>query len=236
MKNRKMFTGILFILAGIGLIVNRLGYFTEISIFSILATVYLVYFIMRSIRRRNVFGILIPLSLIGVIYWDYLGFSSLNPWTLVWASTLISIGVSIIFKPKNQYKFYSKFEHKDGNFREDYNSYKNVDGNVYIESTFSECIRYLQDEDLKNVKLESTFGSMKIYFENVKPSEEDLVVDLEATFSGMELYIPKEWNVINDVDVTFGGVEENNRNTGEGIYTVRLIGEATFAGVNIIYI
>lgn len=234
MENRKIFTGILFILAGIGLIVNKLGYFADISIFNLIITVYLVYFIMRSIRRRNIFGILIPLALIGVIYWDYLGLNSINPWTLVWSSILISIGISTIFKPN--YKVYSKVKYKDGSTRKDYSSYENVDGNVHIEATFSESIRYLQDEDLKNIRLESTFGSMKIYFENIEPLEEELVVDLEATFAGVELYVPKEWQVVNDVDVTFGGVKENNRNTGENIYTVRLRGEATFAGVNIIYI
>src|SRR5699024_9423309 len=179
---------------GIGLVVDKLGYLPDISIFSFLASVYLLYFIIKSIRRRNIFGILIPLSLIGVIYWDYIGLNSLNPWTLVWSSILISIGVSIIFKPKNKFKVYKGFK------------YKNVDENIYIESTFSESIRYLRDEDIKNVKLESTFGSMKIYFDDVKPLEDYLTVDIEATFSGVELYIPKEWKVINNVDVTFGGV------------------------------
>ncbi|HLR20976.1 MAG TPA: hypothetical protein VK087_03125 [Tissierellaceae bacterium] len=236
MKNKKIFTGVLFIIAGIGLVVDKLGYLPDISIFSFLASIYLLYFIIKSIRRRNIFGILIPLSLIGVIYWDYIGLNSLNPWTLVWSSILISIGVSIIFKPKNKFKVYKGFKYKNDSFNKDSNFYENVDGNIYIESTFSESIRYLRDEDIKNVKLESTFGSMKIYFDDVKPLEDYLTVDIEATFSGVELYIPKEWKVINNVDVTFGGVKENNKNTDEQIYKLILNGESTFSGVNIIYI
>lgn len=241
MKNKRIFTGVLFIIAGLGLVANRLGYFANISIFNILATVYLISFIAKSIVRRNVYGILIPLSLLGVIYWDYIGVSSFNPWTLVWAAGLISTGISIIFKPKNRFRVYKSFQYKNNSFNnddisEDDISYKNIDGNISIETTFSGCIRYLKGEDLKRVNLECTFGGMKIYFDNIKPLDNNLIVNIDATFSGVELYIPKEWRVTDNVDTTFGAVKENNKNTGEGIYNVILNGESTFSGVNIIYI
>ena len=42
MKKESIFWGILFILAGIFLIVSKLGYFPDVNVFSLLLTVFLV--------------------------------------------------------------------------------------------------------------------------------------------------------------------------------------------------
>lgn len=230
MRDKKILTGLLFIIAGIGLVVNKLGYFEDINIFGFLATVYLVYWIARGVRRRSIFAVLVPLSLIGVIYWDYLGIASFNPWILVWAAVLVSIGLSIIFRPRKRFKVFGKFRHENSD------SYEEVDGVIYIDSVFSECIRYLNSDSLEKVKLDSSFGSMKIFFDNVKPKDGQLIVDLDASFSGIELYVPKEWEVINRMDVSFGSVNEKSRNTGEKTKTIILKGDGAFCGVDIIYI
>lgn len=230
MRNKKNLTGILFILAGVGLVANRLGFLKEINMFSMIAAVYLIYIIVRSIAKHNIYGILIPLSLLGVIFWDYIGNSSLSPWTFVGASVLVSIGLSIIFKPKNKYRIFGRSRNGD------FHSYKDEDGKILIESTFSECIRYLQGDDIERVRLESSFGSMKIYFDKITLRNNELYVDVESSFSGVELYIPRDWEVISKIDVIFGSVDEKNRNSGEKTNTIYLHGDVTFSGVDIIYI
>lgn len=230
MRNKKKLTGILFILAGLGLVANRLGYLQGINVFSMVITGYLIYIIIKSIAKVNIGGILVPLSLIGVIFWDYIGIQSFNPWTFVWASLLVSIGISLIFKPKKKYGIFGRFR-SDNAY-----SYQEKDGRILIESTFSECIRYLQGEDIESVKLESSFGSMKIYFDKLQVKNNELFVEIESAFSGIELYLPRDWEVINKVDAIFGAVNEKNRNSGEKTNTIFLHGDTTFSGVEIIYI
>lgn len=234
--NKKIFTGGLFIIAGIGLVIDRLGYLQGVSTFNLLASGYMTYLIVKGISRRNIFSILIPLSLLGVIYWDFIGPSSFNPWTLVWAAILVSIGISIIFKPKRRFKMHWDFK-GNGEFKDRAKqSYEEGEESIHIGSTFSECIRYLQGEDIKNVKLDNTFGSMKIYFDNISPKDDYLVVDIDATFSGVELYVPRDWEVRSNLEATFGGVKERNKSDNEKTKTLILQGDATFAGVEIIYI
>lgn len=229
MRNRNIFMGLLFILAGVGLLANKLGFFKDINVFNLIVTIFLIYIIIKNIMRRNIFGFLVPLSLIAVIYSDYLGISSFNPWVIVSATALISIGLSLIFKPKRKYKVYTSVEFETDRLKE-------VDGNVYIESTFSEGIKYLKSEDLKSVTVDATFGSAKVYFDSVKFSGDTVTVNLDATFAGVELYIPKDWRFIDNTDVTFGSVIEKNKGGNGKEKTIILEGDVIFGSVDIIYV
>lgn len=240
MKNRKFFTGVFFILAGIGLVMNKMGYFQEINIFSLLITIFLIDIIIKSIKKRSVFGIFLPLSIIAIIYGSYLGIDNISSWTIISGAVLISIGVSMIFKPR-RYKNYSKIKggiySKNNKFSSSESSfYEGEDGEICVESTFSENIKYLKSQDIKNVFLNSTFGGIKVYFDNAEIEGDTATVYLNVTFSGVEIYLPKNWQVINNTDIMFGGLDEKNRSHVEKTKTLILEGDITFGGVEIIYI
>ena len=52
---------------------------------------------------------------------------------------------------------------------------------------------------------------MKVYFDNSKIEENEAIVYIDARFAGVELYVPKEWNIINNVSCIFGGIDEKNK-------------------------
>lgn len=78
----------------------------------------------------------------------------------------------------------------------------------------------------------NSFGASTKYIN----SDEFEFAQLDVSFAGVELYIPKTWNVINQIDVTFGGVDEKNKNQSAGVPTLTLMGDVSFSGVTIIYI
>ena len=53
MKKERIFWGVLLVLGIITLIVNKLGYFTHINVFSILLTVYLLGIMVKSIFKSS---------------------------------------------------------------------------------------------------------------------------------------------------------------------------------------
>ena len=67
-------------------------------------------------------------------------------------------------------------------------------------------------------------------------AEDTAVLRLDVSFSGLEIYIPRSWNVENRTNVFLGGVE--NRKYGDKIYTNTLIltGDVKLSGVEIHYI
>lgn len=240
MKNRKIFTGLLFIFGGLGLLANRMGYLQGVNIFSLLITIFLIAIIIKSIGKRSISGVLVPLSIIAIIYGEYLGIEDISSWIIIVSTILISIGLSIIFKPK-KFRVYSKmkggkynmnntFTSRQGSFEED------QDGKIYVGATFSENIKYLKSQNIENVYLDATFGAIKVYFDNAEIEGDTARVYLDATFSGVELYVPRNWQVIDKIDITFGGLDEKNRSDGEKIKTLILQGDVTFGGVEVIYI
>lgn len=57
MKKERIFWGILLVLGSIALIVNKLGYFAHVNVFSILLTVFLIGIMIKSILNRSFAGI-----------------------------------------------------------------------------------------------------------------------------------------------------------------------------------
>ena len=93
-------------------------------------------------------------------------------------------------------------------------------------------------ENMMSMKLslDCSFGPIKVYFDNAKLNNGRGIVRIDASFSGVELYIPKTWTVENRVSTSFAGVDEKNRNIGTLDNILTIVGSASFAGVEIIYI
>ena len=77
---------------------------------------------------------------------------------------------------------------------------------------------------------------MKVYFDNAVMSNENAIVRINASFSGIELYIPKTWRIDDKTKVFLGSIDEKNRSNERATNTLTLVGDISFSGVEIIYI
>lgn len=232
MKKERIFWGVLLVLGSVALIVNKLGYFAHINVFSILLTAFLLGIMVKSIFARSFAGILFPIAFICIIFDDQLGITAITPWTVLIAATLGSFGLSMIF-----YKG-PKWHHYKHNWK--YDEYETInvedEGHIKLDTSFGGSIKYINSEKFEQADLGCSFGSMKVYFDNAKLNNGRGIVRIDASFSGVELYIPKTWTVENRVNISFAGVDEKNRNMGNSDNILTIVGSASFAGVEIIYI
>lgn len=236
MKNRNVFWGVFFILSAVAIILNQLGLLVGVSLTSLFLTILLIPIIVTSLKHMNFSGILIPLAIIGILYDDVLGIQSLTPWPILGAAIFLSIGLSFLIHPK-QYHFEKHYGKNEG-----FDDEESIDGTnqeeINLFTKFSGSIKYINSNDLKKVNLDCSFGAMKVYFDNAKIESNEALIDLNVDFAGVELYVPKDWNIVNDVNCIFGGVEEKNKNKRESSTqrTLVLRGRVSFAGVEIIYV
>lgn len=233
MKTRNLFWGIFFIVAAVAIILNQLGIFTGVSLINLVITILLIPIIIKSIKYINFAGILIPLSIIAILYADKLGIQNLTPWPILGAAIFLSIGLSFIIHPRNHRNINGK---NDEGFSSEESINETDKGEVNIYTRFSSSIKYINSDNLKNANLDCSFGAMKVYLDNVKFEGDEGIIDFNISFSGVEIYVPKQWKIINNVDCVLAAIEEKNRPIEEGKVRVVLKGKTSFSGVEIIYI
>ena len=115
----KILWGLFFILAAVYVVVSKLWIMPEVSVFSILLTVFFIWLFLNGIRNVNFWEILFSIAFICIIYDDQLGITALTPWTVLGAALLGSIGLSLIFKKKSGHKPSISFEYDSDSDNED---------------------------------------------------------------------------------------------------------------------
>lgn len=231
MKLKRFFWGFFFLLAGLAIIAGKLGYLGSINIVTLILTIFLIPIVITSIMHRNFAGILFPLAVIGIFYAKPLGITELTPWPLLLTALFLSIGLSIIFHgPK-----YSKYFHVVHGENFDTIIDEEDESCVKVDVHMGSSIKYVNAKDFKKGIFHASCGALKVYFDGATVSEEGAEIIVDASLSGVEFYIPREWNVKNEVQATLGGVEEKNKAEGKGP-VVTLKGTVSLSGIEIIYI
>ncbi|WP_125154883.1 LiaF transmembrane domain-containing protein [Clostridium rectalis] len=232
MKGKRIFWGVFLVLSGIFMIISKLGFFPDVNAFSLLITVFLVIVIVKSLLRINFFGVLFPIAFLCIIYDKQLGLTSITPGPVLFAAFLLSIGLSMIFH-KNSKWFQGREKHDDYSFQD-----INIEDedHVRFKNSFSGSIKYINSNKFERADISCTFSGIKVYFDNASMKSENAVVRIDASFSGVELYVPKNWRIEDKTDVFLGGISEKNKSDSVITNTLTLVGNISFAGVEIIYI
>jgi predicted membrane protein len=230
MKKESVFWGMFFIIGAALLIVNGLGILDMgVGIGMIIISVIFLASLVKSILHRNVPGSLFSLAFLCIIYARPLGITMLSPWTVLGAALLGSIGISFIYHPKKQW--HSSY------FDDSFEEIETMKGNqLNMETSFGSSVKYINSEEFKTASLRCSFGAMKVYFDHAIVPDGEAVIYIDNSFGGVELYVPRNWKIVNQLNTSFGGVEEKGRYEHDGSVTLILTGKVSFAGLTIIYI
>ena len=242
-KLENVFWGVFWIVCAVFLLMSKMGYFAQIGIMSLLLTVFFVAWLIKCLIRLDIAGALFPIAFIAIIYGEQLGIQAITPWPVLIAAVLGSIGVSMIYHPRHHYHYeYDKNDYKGCDYKHHHFDAGNADvsseeGNdIKVGCRFGGSVKYIKSDDFKRVCIDNQFSGMKIYFDDAIIQQGEAEIHLEGSFSGTELFIPKSWNVINQLNTTLGGIEEKNRPNTTGVPKVYLTGNIAFGGVTIMYI
>lgn len=231
MKKRNWFWGIFFIAAAVLLIAGNFWDFAYINVWTFVLTILLLAALLKSIRKKNISGVIFAVAFLCMIYAKPLGIANLSPWTILAAALLLSIGVSFLYHPGKKEEYHHMVT--DHDFKE----IETVDENtMHFDITFGSGIKYINTDDFRGAKAECSFGGMKLYFDNALMQAEQAVLEVDLTFAGLEIYLPKEWELVNRTSAVFGGVKVENRHQGDCGHQLVLTGDVVFGGVTVIYV
>jgi predicted membrane protein len=231
MKTDKVLWGLLFLGGGIALLLAALGIGMEFELMKILVSILLLGIALTSFIRFRFFLSMVPLAFVVYIWKAQLGFERVNLWLLILASVVLSIGLSIIFQKKHHFR-----RHKHSDTWSDTKEVINDDEYVTIDSSFGEQTKYVHASNLKQVNIGGHFSTQKVFFDQCQISPEGLKIDVSANFCEITLIMPKEWRIVNSVNVFAGSVKESDILSSVTRTPVELRGSVNFAEVDINYV
>ncbi|HPF83549.1 MAG TPA: LiaF-related protein, partial [Bacilli bacterium] len=200
-----------------------------INLISLILTIGIVAILIKSIRYVSFTGILFSIAFILIIYSKQLGITDITPWPVLLAALFGSIGLSIIFGSR----FHNHIEkcHKHEFTKEELN-----EGIIDVHVSFGASAKYINTKELETANISCSFGATEVYFDNAQIKGDTATVNLDVSFSGVEIYIPRDWRIENRVDVSLGDIEEKGKPNSETTKTLILTGHVSLSGVEVIYI
>ena len=259
-RNRNWFWGLFFIVGALILFSSAIGWSFGLSLWQWFVVIFMSSIILKSLPRLEFFGIIMPLPFIYLAISKYLpeAYQHLNIFTLIVVAVFLSIGLSLLFKKKRHYNFWSC----DGISGSSRRSFRNDDDDddwddeielsfqkksksdederfadsrddVSASVTFGDSTKFIYSKELHYGKFDCTFGELKVYFDEAILAESGAEIVVNCTFGAIELYFPKEWWIINNVASTLGAVTDHSHRPKEQRPKVQLSGDVTFGEIRI---
>ncbi len=157
---------------------------------------------------------------------------------------IILVGVIFVLFPKSRgfsYKRKLKNRSWENKFQDDFpfntgNSNTVVEGDdtLFVNSVFSGVKRNILSKNFKGGEITCVFGGVELNLMQAD-IQGTAVIKLEQVFGGLQLVLPTNWTVRNEIDGAFQGVNDKRRflNTTDPDKVIVLKGSSVFAGVQI---
>lgn len=222
--------GVLLIATAAFAIFTGMGYMESLDPLKVIFAGVFGGIIITSLIDLNFFGVFFPASLICIIFDAELGMENLTPWPIIGIAVLLSIGFSLIFKVRKP-KFGNDGYH--GSMVENASD----DEIVNLNAKFNGINQYIHSKNLKQVNVTCHFGAVELFFDDAVLSPDGASVNLDVAFGGVDIFVPKDWKVVNYAQASFGGVDmRKNANVMEDAPTLYINGKVAFGGVDIKYV
>jgi len=196
----------------------------------------LVPIAVEGIAHRHFFTLFLPLALLAIIFAVPLGIQTLVPWPALAAAVLLAVGFHLIFRRRGSsapWAVHHRGSAKGNGGEVNYAADNVVSRNI----SFGASTEYLHSTDLQKVSLRCHFGALQVYFDNAQLNPAGAEVNVDCSFGGIELYVPRSWPVKISVDTMLGGVDEKDHPSGQRSGPeLRVTGSVSLGGVEIIYI
>lgn len=230
MKKNSIATGLFLIGLAAVLMLSSLGLIPDIPWFKLICSIAIGSWGMKSLLRRDFFGMAMSSSIIAWIFEEELMIEHLAPFPLCIAAAFLGVGLNMIFGKKKQVIFeahgINEARHEEW-----------TEGRkIVLENNFNSTNRYVNAEPFSYAVLENNFGSANIYFNNAVIYGDEAVVNLENNFGQMNIYFPSKWRARVSQDIAFGHVNVMGQpNSDMDAPCVIIKAESNFGNINIFF-
>jgi hypothetical protein len=240
MKSRftNLFWGALLLLAAAFVLTNKFIGFADIGIGSIVIIILALAFIVHCLAHLHIAPLVIPLAVLYFIFRESLGLPVIPTWKLITAAALAFIGLGILI-PRKRYSCNQcgGDSGRSGDHQQKIPAEGNNDNNPYVSVNFSAVSRSLNADSLETVRLSCNFGALEIFFNQVELSSNGADAFINCSFGGIQLFIPRHWQVIDKLNCRLAGVDiKSFAAPAANAPRLTLNGSVSLGGVDVKYI
>lgn len=219
-KFNNLLWGVVLVLIGLIVGGNSLGIINVNIFFTGWWTLFIIVpcFIglFQESKTGSIIGLLIGVGLL-LACRDIINFDLI--WKLLFPIILVIVGVGIIFRDTFRKKITKETKELNKN-------------NDNIKSIFTlEKVKFAK-EKFTGTNLETVFGGIEYDLKNAL-IESDVIINANAIFGGIKIYVPENVEVKIKATSIFGGVENKVINEKKKSYTLYINGMALFGGIEI---
>jgi predicted membrane protein len=102
-----------------------------------------------------------------------------------------------------------------------------------IEATFGALELRNDAKAFKGGRIEVSFGSIELDLREAVMDGAEVAIDIRCSFSGVELRVPRDWEVVVQLRATMGAVEDRSVPPSTPVHRLVLRGASSFGGVEI---
>jgi len=260
-QKNNIVAGVILVIIGVAILIRNMSFGVWFPHWIFTWPMLLVVMGLISGGRHNFRGaawiVLMGLGIYFLIVENRLLPFDLRPFTL--PIVLIAIGLFIILKRRNNpacdirsrgwHHRNRGWHHRDSDWRhsggglqgfqgtQEQGTTEDTSGGDYLDvnSLLGSNNRRVISKQFKGGRVSCIFGGAEIDLTQCD-IEETVVIDIVAAFGGVDLTLPANWNVRNEISVFLGGVDDKRRSyaqPGGTTKTVILKGTVMFGGVEI---
>ena len=225
------------ILIGAVMMGSAMGIIPDVPWFKLMCSAFLIVWAVKALFKRDFFGTFMSTGIIAWIFEDELMIEHLTPFPLLAAAALVGIGLNMIFGKKA----IVQINYEDGKIgtgtMDDVRKEEWQDGRtIVLENLFNSTSKYVNSTSFSAAKLENTFGSANVYFDNATVYNGEATIELENNFGKMNIYLPGKWRAQIHQESAFGHVSihgEPNRDMDAPLVIIKA--ESNFGELNIFF-
>lgn len=238
---RRWFWGSFFILGAGLLVASRLGWISaQFGFWQLLTGIFLLAIVIFSVAHRTISGTVFGLAFLAILFAKPLGITALAPWTILGVALLVTIGLSLILNPHNYFKtkFYSYRSNQNNHWNGQATTERMTtdEAETTVRVNMSSSIRYLQSQNFTHARIDARLGNVKLYLTDVRLAPTGATIDVSASLSGVELYLPKDWPVKFALANNLADIDEKGQHLPGNGPTVVIQGNLSLSGLVIYYV
>ncbi len=214
---------LILITVGLFLLLEQFGYGSFDTFARIFWPLIIIYIGISHFLQRGSIIFSSAMFLLGSLFLvENLGFFTISSVRLFWPILIIGFGLWVLIAP-------SIIPKRPIMLQKEHIS----EDDIAIDVVFGGVEKTYHSKNLKGGYISASFGGADV---NLNPCEikGEIVLEIRAVFGGVQLWVPSDWTVINEVQPLFGGVSDERKHaTPKSDKILRIVGEAVFGGIEI---